>query len=206
MEFETNDTVTPGVQDTTPAPQATPAEQVKTPNVQGTTPDAQTKDTSFDAFFETLSKRADDFFTNSASKQLEKKYGLSEDEIKTLITEHKNKQGNDLQTLAKENENLKNEIKNIRKNEVINSVVNGFDIKPERKDFVLKLADMTDIYNDQGEADADKVKTSIENVLKELPEFIKTKEPENFGSYSGEDNGAEPNKSLFNFGFTPLRK
>lgn len=186
---ETNN-VTPNVQET-PAPQGTPAPQEKD---------------NFDAFFETLSKRADDFFTNNASKQLEKKYGLSEDEIKTLITEHKNKQGNDLQTLTKENEILKNEIKNIKKNEVINSVINSFDIKPERKDYVLKLADMTDIFNDQGDADANKIKASIENVLKELPEFIKQKEPENFGMFSGQSSGEKENKNLFNFGFTPLRK
>ena len=188
-----NETLTPDVQETTTATQEKPAGQVK---------DAF----NADAFFESLSKRAEDFFTNNASKQLEKKYGLSEDEIKTLITEHKSKQGNDLQTLAKENENLKNEIKNIKKNEVINSVLNGFDIKPERKDYVLKLADMTDIFNNQGEADADKVKASIDKVLKELPEFIKTKEPENFGMFSGENNGVKENKNLFNFGFTPLRK
>ena len=78
-----NETLTPDVQETTTATQEKPAEQVK---------DAF----NADAFFESLSKRADDFFTNSASKQLEKKYGLSEDEIQTLITEHKNKQGNDL--------------------------------------------------------------------------------------------------------------
>lgn len=192
--------LTPDTQETQDAQVTTPATQEK--------PAAKEKDASFnaDAFFESLSERAEDFFTNNASKQLEKKYGMSEDEIQTLITEHKNKQGNDLQTLAKENENLKNEIKNIRKNEVINSVVNGFDIKPERKDYVLKLADLTDIYNDQGEADADKVKASIENVLKELPEFIKQKEPENFGMFSGEQSGASEEKNLFNFGFTPLRK
>ena len=188
-----NETLTPDVQETTTATQEKPAEQVK---------DAF----NADAFFESLSKRAEDFFTNNASKQLEKKYGLSEDKIKTLITEHKSKQGNDLQTLAKENENLKNEIKNIKKNEVINSVLNGFDIKPERKDYVLKLADMTNIFDENGEADADKVKASIENVLQELPEFIKQKEPENFGMFSGENNGAKENKNLFNFGFTPLRK
>ena len=39
-----------------------------------------TNNSSFDAdaFFESLSKRADDFFTNNASKQLEKKYGMSD--------------------------------------------------------------------------------------------------------------------------------
>ena len=58
-----NETLTPDVQETTTATQEKPAEQVK---------DAF----NADAFFESLSKRADDFFTNSASKQLEKKYEI----------------------------------------------------------------------------------------------------------------------------------
>ena len=165
-------------------------------------PKADGKQSSFDAdaFFESLSKRADDFFTNNASKQLEKKFGMNEEEIKTLINEHKAKQGNDLQTLAKENENLRNEIKNIKKNEVINSVVKELDIKSDKTNFVLKLADLTDVFDEQGEVDANKIKTSLENVLKDLPEFRNQKEPE-FGKNSEQEKNTSKNTDLFNFNF-----
>ena len=176
---------------------------VETPTTPAAEPVVESKQSSFDAdaFFESLSKRADDFFTNNASKQVEKKFGMNEDEIKTLINEHKAKQGNDLQTLMKENENLKNEIKNIKKNEVINSVVKDLDIKSDKTNFVLKLADLTDVFNEQGEVDANKIKTSLENVLKDLPEFRNVKEPE-FGKYSEQEKNTSQNSDLFNFNFT----
>ena len=178
-------------------PQDTPATEQK---VEG-------KQSSFDAdsFFESLSKRADDFFTNSASKQLEKKYGMSEEDIKTLINEHKAKQGNDIETLTKENENLKNEIKNIKKNEVINSVLKDLDVKSDKTNYVLKLADLSDIFNEKGEVDTEKVKNSLENVLNELPEFRNQKEPD-FGTYqTGKETKNVKEEDLFNFNFTKIK-
>ena len=194
--METNTNLETGVV----TPQDTPATE---PKVEGN----QTKASSFDAdsFFESLSKRADDFFTNSASKQLEKKYGMSEEDIKALINEHKAKQGNDIETLTKENENLKNEIKNIKKNEVINSVLKDLDVKSDKTNFVLKLADLSDIFNEKGEVDTNKVKNSLENVLNELPEFRNQKEPD-FGTYqTGQETKNVKEEDLFNFNFTKIK-
>ena len=166
-----------------------------------------TNNSSFDAdaFFESLSKRADDFFTNNASKQLEKKYGMSEDAIKSLINEHKVKHGNDIETLTKENETLKNEIKNIKKNEVVNNVLKELDVKSDKTKFILKLADLDDVFNENNEVDANKVKTSLENVLKELPEFRNKKEPD-FGTFqTGKETKKVKDEDLFNFNFQKIR-
>lgn len=177
-------------------------EVVETKKVKETT----TKDANFnaDAFFESLSKRADDFFSNNASKQLEKKYGMGEEEIKALISEHKAKQGNDIETLKKELEDARNELKTIKKNEVINNVIKSLDVKADKTNYVLKLADLSNIYNEDGSIDEAKVKTSIESVLNELPEFKNVKEPDYGNFQDTTKKTSKKDEDLFGFNFTKV--
>ena len=163
---------------------------------------------SFDAdsFFESLNKRADDFFNNTAKKQLEKKFGMSEDEIMNLIAIQKNKQQEDVTTLKSENENLRNEIKNIKKNNSIDNVLKTLDVKPEKRDYLLKLTDLEDIFDEQGEVDTKKVTKAFEEVLKNVPEFKNSKE-QDFGSYQNQQkpNTKAEEVSIFGFDFKPVR-
>lgn len=177
-------------------------EEIKsTQEVLNTSNNANKFDT--DAFFESLSKRADDFFTNNASKQLEKKFGMNEEEIKVLINEHKAKQGNDIETLKKELQDAKNELKTIKKNEVINKVIKDLDVKSDKTNYLLKLANLDDIYNEDGSIDEKKVKTSIESVLNDLPEFKNIKEPE-FGKFQESNKQSKKESNLFDFNFTKV--
>jgi protein-tyrosine-phosphatase len=167
----------------------------------------ETKQSSFDAdaFFKSLSERADKFFTNSASKQLEEKYGMSEDEIKTLINEHKNSKEDTFKNLQTENENLKNEILNMKKNSAIEKVLKELNVKEERKNHIVKLADLENILNEDGSINSDKVKNSFETVLKDLPEFIQKAQEPDFGNYQKETKQQVKDEDLFNFNFTKIK-
>ena len=78
-------------------------------------------------------------------------------------------------------------------------------MKEERKNHIVKLADLENILNEDGSINSDKVKNSFETVLKDLPEFIQKAQEPDFGNYQKETKQQVKDEDLFNFNFTKIK-
>ena len=143
------------------------------------------------------------------------KQGLSEDEMNTAIQSFKTKREQDSKQQKVDNENLQNQLKdkdavilkqNIEHEALLQALELGVDTKTVP--YLIKLADFSSVTDEKGSIDGEKVKTALSKVLTDVPGLKQEKEKGTEGVQIGSDtsNSTQPSGSLFNFGFTGVRK
>lgn len=143
------------------------------------------------------------------------KQGLSEDEMNTAIQSFKTKREQDSKQQKVDNENLQNQLKdkdavilkqNIEHEALLQALELGVDTKTIP--YLTKLADFSNVVDEKGTIDGEKVKEALNKVLTDVPGLKKSKEEGTEGVQVGADtsNSAQPSGNLFNFGFTGVRK
>lgn len=143
------------------------------------------------------------------------KQGLSEDEMNTAIQSFKAKREQDSKQQKVDNENLQNQLKD--KDAVIlkqsiehEALLQALDLGVDTKTipYLTKLADFSNVFDEKGTIDGEKVKEALNKVLTDVPGLKKEKEEGTKGVQVGADtsNSAQPSGNLFNFGFTGVRK
>ncbi len=143
------------------------------------------------------------------------KQGLSEDEMNTAIQSFKTKREQDSKQQKVDNENLQNQLKdkdavilkqNIEHEALLQALELGVDTKTVP--YLIKLADFSSVTDEKGSIDGEKVKTALSKVLTDVPGLKQEKEKGTEGVQIGADtsNSTQPSGSLFNFGFTGVRK
>ena len=143
------------------------------------------------------------------------KQGLSEEEMNTAIQSFKTKREQDSKQQKVDNENLQSQLKDanakvlkaqIEKEALVQALDLGVDIKTVP--YITKLANFNNVIGEKGEVMGDKVKEALNKVLEDVPSLKNNEEQRTKGVQVGADasNGTQPSGSLFNFGFTGVRK
>lgn len=104
--------------------------------------------------------------------------GLTEEEVTAAMTAYKQskqtaaqKEKEDADNMKKENEQLKAQILQSKIDSVVLAKATELGIDASKVSYVQKLAELKDIVNDKDEIDEAKVKSALEDVLKNVPEF-----------------------------------
>lgn len=152
---------------------------------------------------------------DSILKSYFQKEGLSQEEAKEAIKNFKTQREENKQKEKVDNENLQNQLKdkdavilkqNIEHEALLQALELGVDTKTIP--YLIKLADFSGVTDEKGAIDGEKVKTALNKVLTDVPGLKQEKEKGTEGVQIGADtsNGTQPSGSLFNFGFTGVRK
>ena len=143
------------------------------------------------------------------------KQGLSEDEMNTAIQSFKTKREQDSKQQKVDNENLQNQLKDkdaviLKQNIEHEALLQALDLGVDTKTipYLTKLADFSNVVDEKGSIDGEKVKDALNKVLTDVPGLKKSKEDGTEGVQVGADtsNSTQPSGNLFNFGFTGVRK
>ena len=143
------------------------------------------------------------------------KQGLSEDEMNTAIQTFKTQKEENSKKQIVDNENLQNQLKEanakvlkeqIEREALMQALDLGVDTKTIP--YLTKLADFSSVVDEKGTINSDKVKEALNKVLEDVPSLKKQEEQGTKGVQVGADtsNSTQPSGSLFNFGFTGVRK
>lgn len=141
--------------------------------------------------------------------------GMSADEMKEAINTYKTQKEENNKKQAEDNTALQNQLQeankktlkaNIEKEAFIQALELGIDTKT--MPYLTKLADFTNVVNEKGEIDSEKVKESLNKVLTDIPSLKPSENKASGISIGASSSNANQNSSgdLFNFGFTGVRK
>lgn len=141
--------------------------------------------------------------------------GMSADEMKEAINTYKTQKEENSKKQAEDNTALQNQLQeanqktlkaNIEKEAFIQALELGVDTKT--MPYLTKLADFTNVVNEKGEIDSEKVKESLNKVLTDIPSLKPSENKTSGISIGANSSNANQNSSgdLFNFGFTGVRK
>ena len=115
------------------------------------------------------------------------KQGLSEEEVKIAIdTFKKNKeskaqeQNQQIANALNENATLKAQLKDYMIKDVARDIASDLGVETKTIPYLLKLADLSNVFDEKGNVNNESVKTSLTNVLDELP-VLKASNTENKG-------------------------
>ena len=153
---------------------------------------------------------------NAILKSYFEQQGMSEDEIKSAISDYKAKKQSQAQTQNDELTKLHNantELQSRLTNELLSKQAfnDCLDLGVDKNTipYVIKSADFKDAIDDKGEIKADKVREAVEQVLKDVPAFKGTsKDDKGFKvGVSGEpDDATEQENALRKaFGLAPKK-
>lgn len=143
------------------------------------------------------------------------KQGLSEDEMNIAIQSFKAKKEQDNKQQKVDNENLQNQLKDanaklLKEHIEREALIQAIDLGVETKTipYLTKLADFSNVIDDKGAIDGEKVKEALNKVLTDVPGLKQKENDGTKGVQVGADtsNSAQPSGDLFNFGFTGVRK
>lgn len=116
---------------------------------------------------------------DSVLKGYFKDQGLSQEEAQEAIKQYKETQANTRKQsverqsqLENENAQLKKQILNTQLDSKITAFANEKKVKAEHMPYLLKLVERNGMASDKGEISDDKVKSAIEQVLKDFPAFV----------------------------------
>lgn len=169
----------------------------------GASPSAQGANSSvsidYDKIADVLDKRGSQA-QYAALKGYLKEQGVSADEMDKAIKEFKDKKEADKQSKEKEqadmlaeNQRLKLQIQNIEIDKKISELAEG--VSAEKLPFLIKVIDKKDMIKQDGSIDDEKVKSTIEEVLKAFPEFKSTQQSnsgfQQIGAKSGDKAGIQ---------------
>ena len=152
---------------------------------------------------------------DSILKSYFQKEGLSQEEAKEAIKNFKTQREENKQKEKVDSENLQNQLKEanakvlkeqIEREALMQALDLGVDTKT--LPYLTKLADFSDVVDEKGVIDGEKVKEALNKVLTDVPGLKKSKDEGTEGVQVGADasNSAQPSGNLFNFGFTGVRK
>ena len=115
---------------------------------------------------------------NAILKSYFEQQGMSEDDVKTAISDWKSRKQTQAQAQTDSFNKLKESNKALQERltqELLNkqafSDCLDFGIDKNTIPHVIKCADFTDAINEKGEVNAEKVRASVEQVLKDVPAF-----------------------------------
>jgi hypothetical protein len=167
--------------------QNTPNEPITTPNNNagannGGNSSNNGVNLNYNELANVLDKRQDGLL-----KSLLKQQGISDNELSQAITMFKDSQAQKVNeektriaTMETENQTLKAQLQDMQLNNVANQVALELGIESSKIPYILKLADLKTAINEKGEIAQDTVKTVLNKVLEDLPEF-KTSNAQNNG-------------------------
>lgn len=143
-------------------------------------PTTQTPDLSgyFNKLSEDLGKQMERYFTSNSKKEADN-FGLTAEQMqeaaKDFLTKNKSKE----QTLKDENVELKNQLKQLKSNTILNDLFHKLEVNTELKDDLLKMVNVNDFYNEKDELKTEELEKSLTDVITRIPGFKKVKEVQN---------------------------
>lgn len=150
----------------------------------------------FDKLDNILSKRSE-----GLAKSALKDNGLEDEEIKTALSEYRARKAqqaqeiqNNLATLTSENQALKAQILQGKIESAAARQALGLGLEAKSVSYLVKMADLQDAVNDEGEIDEEKVKSAIEKVLEDVP-GLKPSATQNTGFVKVGAQGGNPDPS-----------
>ena len=115
------------------------------------------------------------------------KQGLSEEEVKIAIDTFKQnkeskaqEQNQQIANALNENATLKAQVKDYMIKDVARDIASDLGVETKTIPYLLKLADLSNVFDEKGNVNNELVKTSLTNVLDELP-VLKASNTENKG-------------------------
>ena len=122
------------------------------------------------------------------------KQGLSEDEMNTAIQSFKAKREQDSKQQKVDNENLQNQLKDkdaviLKQNIEHEALLQALDLGVETKTipYLTKLADFSNVIDEKGAIDSERVKEALNKVLTDVPGLKPDKEKGTEGVQVGAD-------------------
>ena len=113
------------------------------------------------------------------------KQGLSEEEVKSAIDTYKQnkeakaqEQNQQIANALNENATLKAQLKDYMIKDVARDIASDLGVETKTIPYLLKLADLSNVFDEKGNVNNESVKTSLTNVLDELP-VLKASNTEN---------------------------
>lgn len=126
---------------------------------------------------EIVNKRSEST-ADSVLKGYLKQQGLTGDELNQAVADFKAQKEQaqkaaqqETENMRLENQKLKAQILNASIDSRFNALAAAEGVQTEKVPFLLKLANREGLVNDKGEVDDEKVKASIQEVLKAFPDF-----------------------------------
>lgn len=145
---------------------------------QGTTPASQAID--YAKIEEIVNKRSEST-ADSVLKGYLKQQGLTGDELNQAVADFKAQKEQaqkaaqqESENIRLENQQLKAQILNSNIDSKLTALASAEGVQAEKVPFLLKLANREGLTNDKGEIVEEKVKASIQEVLKAFPDFKTT--------------------------------
>lgn len=140
---------------------------------------------------------------DSILKSYFQQQGLSEEEMKTAIVDFKNNKAQkekeaseNALNLQNENANLKAQVLRMEVENVANQCALEIGVDAKTIPYLIKMADLTKVFDDKGAVSKDAVTAALTKVLEDLPQ-LKSQNISNkgFTKIGAENNGTQPNQN-----------
>ena len=152
---------------------------------------------------------------DSILKSYFQQQGLSAEEMQQAISTFKTQKEENSKKQAVDTQNLQNQLNesNLKYQKLqieSEAFKQAIDLQVDNKTipYLIKLADFNGCLDDKGVIAPDKVKEALNKVLTDVPNLKTSESGSTAGVQIGADasNGSQPTGSVFNFGFTGVRK